>query len=323
MGGLPRTRRRIIHVSRNLSRALSASLRDRLRRPRTEPASRQVRQQSGSGEGLGRARLGHGTEETSENGEQDQRLTATVTQQQQPPANSSDRWQRITLARSAPTGDMPGLKSGRSRISAVRPRLLPILLPSRWTRRVPCGQLWNVGPAHGRRRTALDDAPTPTDQMLPERARARCVPDRAVNGGNSRPARSARHPSWGGPARQAQANDLLSSRSLGAPQRSGVWEKVGGRAGNFWCPAYRVARHETAPGYRQWMRARRRLALLLPRSSACRSAGHQSAASSSRNRSATTNVSSSTVKSGSPISARTSALCQNLSCPDRHCAADS
>lgn len=32
MGGLPLTRHRSIHVSRNLSRALPASLRDRLRR---------------------------------------------------------------------------------------------------------------------------------------------------------------------------------------------------------------------------------------------------------------------------------------------------
>src|SRR5580704_9063206 len=34
-------------------------------------------------------------------------------------------------------------ESGRSRISAVP----PCLLPSRWTTPVPCGQLWNVGPA--------------------------------------------------------------------------------------------------------------------------------------------------------------------------------
>ena len=47
---LPRTRFRSIHASRNLSRAPSASLRDRLRRPWTEPVCRQVRQQSGSGE---------------------------------------------------------------------------------------------------------------------------------------------------------------------------------------------------------------------------------------------------------------------------------
>ena len=41
--------------------------------------------------------------------------------------------------------------------SAVRPRLQPILLPSRWTTPVPGGQLWNVGPAHGRQQTVLDD----------------------------------------------------------------------------------------------------------------------------------------------------------------------
>jgi hypothetical protein len=53
VGVLPRTRRRSIHASRNLSKAPAASLRDRLRRPLTEPACRQVRQLSGSGEGSG------------------------------------------------------------------------------------------------------------------------------------------------------------------------------------------------------------------------------------------------------------------------------
>ena len=81
-------------------------------------------------------------------------------------AVGSDRGQRITLAQSAPTERMPGLKNGRSRISSVRPRLLPILLPSRWTATVLCGQPWNVGPAHDRQRTILDDVPTPTDQEV-------------------------------------------------------------------------------------------------------------------------------------------------------------
>ena len=53
---LPRTRRRSVHGSRNLSKAPAASLRDRLRRRLTEPACRQVRQQSGSGEGPGQGR---------------------------------------------------------------------------------------------------------------------------------------------------------------------------------------------------------------------------------------------------------------------------
>ena len=53
VGVLPRTRRRSFHASRNLSRAPAASLRDRLRRPLTEPACRQLRQLSGSGEGPG------------------------------------------------------------------------------------------------------------------------------------------------------------------------------------------------------------------------------------------------------------------------------
>ena len=53
VGVLPRTRRRSVHDSRNLSRAPAASLRDRLRRPLTEPDCRQDRQLSGSGEGPG------------------------------------------------------------------------------------------------------------------------------------------------------------------------------------------------------------------------------------------------------------------------------
>ena len=52
MAGLPRTRRRSIHASRNLSRAPPAALRDRLRQPWTEPIRRQVWQLSGSGKGL-------------------------------------------------------------------------------------------------------------------------------------------------------------------------------------------------------------------------------------------------------------------------------
>src|SRR2546423_10178093 len=63
----------------------------------------------------------------------------------------------------------PGQRSahpGRSRISAVQPRLLPILLPSRWTTPVPGGQLWNVGPAHGQQQTVLDGLPKPTDQKV-------------------------------------------------------------------------------------------------------------------------------------------------------------
>ena len=37
--------------------------------------------------------------------------------------------------------------SDGSRIKAVPPQMLPILLPSRWTTLVPSGRLWNVGPA--------------------------------------------------------------------------------------------------------------------------------------------------------------------------------
>ena len=63
---------------------------------------------------------------------------------------TGDRRQRITLAQSAPTEDMSGLKSRRSGISAVPPRLLPTLLPSPWIATDARGQLWNIGPAYDR-----------------------------------------------------------------------------------------------------------------------------------------------------------------------------
>jgi hypothetical protein len=75
----PRTRRRSVHDSRNLSRAPAASLCDRLRRPLTEPVCRQVRQQSGSGEGSGQGRTRSQRRGDLGDGAQDQRLTATVT----------------------------------------------------------------------------------------------------------------------------------------------------------------------------------------------------------------------------------------------------
>ena len=64
VGVLPRTRRRSFHASRNLSRAPAASLRDRLRRPLTEPVCRQVRQLTGSGEGPGTGQGAAGLPET-------------------------------------------------------------------------------------------------------------------------------------------------------------------------------------------------------------------------------------------------------------------
>jgi len=57
---------------------------------------------------------------------------------------------------------MSGLKSGRSRPSVV----FRWLLPSHWTTADMCRQIWNIGPAHDRPQTALDDLPTPTDQKL-------------------------------------------------------------------------------------------------------------------------------------------------------------
>ena len=58
------------------------------------------------------------------------------------------------------------------------PRLLPILLPSRWTTPDTRGRSWNVSPAHSQRRTVLDDVPTPTDQKVT--ARLRLVPKRGA-----------------------------------------------------------------------------------------------------------------------------------------------
>jgi hypothetical protein len=75
----PRARRRSVHDSRNLSRAPAASLRDRLRRPLTEPACRQVRQLSGAGEGPGQDQVLSRRRGDRGDGEQDQPLTATVT----------------------------------------------------------------------------------------------------------------------------------------------------------------------------------------------------------------------------------------------------
>ncbi len=80
-------------------------------------------------------------------------------QQQQPTASSSDRRQRITLARSVPTGHAREKRTVGEQIPrAQRP------LPNRWTTPVPYGQPWNVGPAHGQQRTVLVNVPTPTDQ---------------------------------------------------------------------------------------------------------------------------------------------------------------
>ena len=109
-GGLPRTRRRSVHDSRNLSRAPAASLRDRLRRPLTEPACRQVRQQSGSGEGPGEGRTRSQRRGDLGDWAQDKRLTATVTATAAAIGHQQQPRQRITPARSAPTWHMSGLK---------------------------------------------------------------------------------------------------------------------------------------------------------------------------------------------------------------------
>jgi hypothetical protein len=76
------------------------------------------------------------------------------------------------------------------------------------------GQLWNIGPAHDHWRTVLDDLPTPTDQMLPDvsacplRTRSDCKQGKlTVTPGEADTGR----PSRDEPARQVQADDLLSN----------------------------------------------------------------------------------------------------------------
>ena len=58
------------------------------------------------------------------------------------------------------------------RVLTAAAGLHSVELPSRWTRRVPYGQLWNVGPAQRPQQAVLDDVLTPTDLMV--------VPDEVV-----------------------------------------------------------------------------------------------------------------------------------------------
>ena len=89
--------------------------RDRLRRPLTEPACRQVRQQSGSGEGPGEDRARSQRRGDLGDWAQDKRLTATVTataaaigHQQQPAAAHNTRTIRANLAYVRPEKDGRG-----------------------------------------------------------------------------------------------------------------------------------------------------------------------------------------------------------------------
>jgi hypothetical protein len=127
VGGLPRTRRRSIHASRNLSRAPPASLVIGYADPGQNPSAVRFGSSRVRGEGSGQDRARSQRRGDCGNGAQDQRLTATAAANgnQQPTATSSDRRQRITLARSAPTGDTSGLKNGRSFDGAVPPRTWP------------------------------------------------------------------------------------------------------------------------------------------------------------------------------------------------------
>ena len=72
--------------------------------------------------------------------------------------------------RQGPSRSLPGPDAGHplhtAGVSLGFLRLLPILLPRWRTTADTCRQLWNIGPAHDRRRTVLDDLPTPTNQKV-------------------------------------------------------------------------------------------------------------------------------------------------------------
>jgi hypothetical protein len=75
-------------------------------------------------------------------------------------------------------------------------RLLRTLLPSRRIGTDRCGQIWNIDPAHDRRRTVLDDVPTPTDQKVvapacPMRWSTESCDGHSWNGKHSLPATTA------------------------------------------------------------------------------------------------------------------------------------
>jgi hypothetical protein len=95
-------------------------------------------------------------------------------------------------------------------VTAANTAAKPLDNPCRWWTDVEC---------RPSARTATDNpgrvASALKRQMFPEEARARCVPDRTANLGNSRSltAKPTPHPSWDGSARRDQADDLLSSRS--------------------------------------------------------------------------------------------------------------
>jgi hypothetical protein len=146
VGVLPRTRRRSVHDSRNPSRAPAASLRDRLRRPLTEPVCRMVRQLSGSGEGPGTGQGAAGLPEAGRemaagtrasrchqsgdrgNGVQDQPLRATVTATAAAAAANRCHQRPVTAHNSRTIRTNWGyvrLISGRSFDGAAPPRTWP------------------------------------------------------------------------------------------------------------------------------------------------------------------------------------------------------
>jgi hypothetical protein len=71
-----------------------------------------------------------------------------------PQRQSHDERVTLTISRSASYCTIRARADGR-RIEAVPPRLMPRLLPSRWTTPVPGGQRRTLGPAHAPPRTVL------------------------------------------------------------------------------------------------------------------------------------------------------------------------
>ena len=137
-GCLPRTRRRSVHDSRNLSRAPAASLRDRLRRPLTEPVCRLVLQLSGSGEGPG---PGQGAAGLPEDGGEDQGAplsSAGSHVQHGSTATSPHSCQQWRPAAHSASGPRGGSRPRAPRVWLRSPRFFTPYRPTRTRQDLPC-----------------------------------------------------------------------------------------------------------------------------------------------------------------------------------------
>jgi hypothetical protein len=84
------------------------------------------------------------------------RVTATA-------ATNSKHQQSATAHNTRTIRHNPGICPARKTDGRGSARQAPRLLPSRRTTPVPCGRPRNIGPAHGLKRTVLDNLPAPTD----------------------------------------------------------------------------------------------------------------------------------------------------------------